>query len=389
MRLLSLFAGIGGFDLAAHWMGWATAVMVEIDPFARQVLIKNFKCIPAEDLGAAELADIISQWKVWRPGQLQPQTVLYGDICQFDARLWLGAIDLVCGGFPCQPFSDAGKGLGTNDPRHLWPQMLRVIREVRPCHVLGENVRGLLTRHPLQFEAVCAELEAEGYDVQPVLLPACGVGAIHKRDRFWFVAHSLRWQSERRREPRIIHGASRQTEGEAQQWERSQHAPGSIREDAPDAHGSRWGAEQSGLRRGQPNAFGGTASDPIGERWKEQPAICLAHEAKRGGASDCNSENDAGHPPRIERNGEALTPVILSGQRQNGAAVSKSVGEWRFTEPALCARNDGLPGRLVRTDRAKILKAAGNAVVPQVVLQFYKAIDGTRRLLYPEHFGNG
>lgn len=220
MRVLSVFAGIGGFDLAAHWLGWATAVFVEWEEFPRQVLMKNFKCVPVEQLSAAELADIIGQWRMWRPGQPQPTSVLYGDICHFDATAWLGAIDLVCGGFPCQPFSSAGAGAGVDDPRHLWPQMLRVICEVRAPHVVGENVRGLLTKHPVQFEAVCAELEAKGYDVQPVLLPAAGVGAPHERYRFWFVAHAHHGQRQRP-ERQVCAG---------------RHAAGVCREANADAH---------------------------------------------------------------------------------------------------------------------------------------------------------
>lgn len=112
MRHLDLFAGIGGFSLAARWMGWETVAMVEINPFCQRVLKHHF-----------------------------PEAELHGDIKEYNGVR--GSVDIITGGFPCQPYSSAGKRKGTDDPRHLWPEMLRVIREVSPSWVVGENVRGL------------------------------------------------------------------------------------------------------------------------------------------------------------------------------------------------------------------------------------------------------
>lgn len=162
MRHAGLFSGIGGFSLAARWMGWTNVFEVEKDEWCRKVLHKNF-----------------------------PDSLLYEDVCTFDGTAFRGLIDVLSGGFPCQPWSDAGKRLGTADSRHLWPEMLRVIREVRPRGIVGENVRGLLSWNGgVQFEQVCADMEAEGYEVLTLLLPAAGVGAPHHRDRIWFVAHA-------------------------------------------------------------------------------------------------------------------------------------------------------------------------------------------------------
>lgn len=162
MRVMSLFAGIGGFDLAGRQMGWHTRVMVEKDPFCQLVLKKNF-----------------------------PEAEIYGDIKEFDGRPFNGHIDLVCGGFPCQPYSIAGKRKGKEDERHLWPEMLRVIRDVQPCWIVGENVFGFLNWNGgLVFREVCADLEAEGYEVQTFVLPAAGVGALHERKRVWIIAHA-------------------------------------------------------------------------------------------------------------------------------------------------------------------------------------------------------
>ena len=157
----SLFSSIGGFDLAAEWAGWTNAFNCEIDPFCRKVLKYHF-----------------------------PDAEQYGDIRTTDFTIWRDRIDVLTGGFPCQPFSLAGKRKGTEDDRYLWPEMLRVIRAVRPRWVVGENVFGIVNwSEGMVFDKVCSDLEAAGYEVQPYIIPACGVGAPHRRDRCWFVAH--------------------------------------------------------------------------------------------------------------------------------------------------------------------------------------------------------
>lgn len=161
MTHASLFSGIGGFDLAAEWAGWTNAFNCEIDPFCRKVLKYHF-----------------------------PNAEQYEDIRTTDFTVWKDRIDVLTGGFPCQPFSLAGKRRGTEDYRYLWPAMLDVIRTVRPRWVVGENVYGIVNwSEGLVFERVCADLETAGYEVQPYIIPACGVGAPHRRDRCWFVAH--------------------------------------------------------------------------------------------------------------------------------------------------------------------------------------------------------
>jgi len=160
MRHGSLFSGIGGFDLAAEWMGWENIFHCEWMPFPRKVL--NY---------------------YW------PNAKTYEDITKTDFTIHRGTIDILTGGFPCQPYSSAGKRLGKEDERHLWPDMLRAISEIEPTYVVGENVRGLTNwSGGLVFEEVCTDLESQGYEVQPILLPACAVGAPHRRDRIWFVA---------------------------------------------------------------------------------------------------------------------------------------------------------------------------------------------------------
>jgi DNA (cytosine-5)-methyltransferase 1 len=158
----SLFSGIGGFDLAAEWMGWENKFHCEWNEFGQKVL-KYY----------------------W------PESELFTDITKSDFTKYADKIDVLTGGFPCQPYSMAGKRLGKEDDRHLWPEMLRVIREVKPRWVIGENVLGLVNWNGgLVFHEVQTDLEAEGYEVFPYVLPACSVNAPHLRFRIWFVAHS-------------------------------------------------------------------------------------------------------------------------------------------------------------------------------------------------------
>jgi DNA (cytosine-5)-methyltransferase 1 len=168
MKHGSLFSGIGGFDLAAEWMGWENVFHCEWNEFGQKIL-KHY----------------------W------PNAISYGDITKTDFTIHRGNIDIITGGFPCQPYSLAGKRKGKEDERHLWPEMLRAIREIQPCWVVGENVPGIINwSGGLVFHEVQTDLETEGYEVFPVVLPACSVNAPHRRDRTWFIAHSnsIRWE---------------------------------------------------------------------------------------------------------------------------------------------------------------------------------------------------
>ena len=158
MRHLDLFAGIGGFSLVASWMGWETVAQVEWDGYCQKVLAKNF-----------------------------PNVKRYGNIKEFDGTKYRGLIDIISGGFPCQGFSIAGKQGGKSDPRWLWPEMLRIIREIQSPWVIGENVPGIIK---LALEDICTSLENEGYAVQPFIIPSASVGAWDKRERVWIIAYN-------------------------------------------------------------------------------------------------------------------------------------------------------------------------------------------------------
>jgi DNA-cytosine methyltransferase len=163
MRHGSLFSGIGGFDLAAEWMGWQNVFHCEINDYCNKILKQHF-----------------------------PDAESYTDITTTDFSGWKGRCDIVTGGFPCQPYSQAGKRKGKEDDRHLWPQMLRAIREIQPAWVVGENVPGLLNwQRGVVLSEIVTDLETEGFEVfPPLILPACSKNAFHKRERLWIVAYN-------------------------------------------------------------------------------------------------------------------------------------------------------------------------------------------------------
>ena len=161
---LSLFSGIGGLDLAAEMAGFETVGQCEWADFQTKVLEKHWPDVP--------------RWRDIR--------TLTGD--SFYEKTGLRTVDVISGGFPCQPFSVAGKHGGKEDDRYLWPEMLRVIRELRPTWVIGENVPGIVN---MALDQVLSDLEDEGYSAQPFIIPACGVDAPHKRERVCIVAHAI------------------------------------------------------------------------------------------------------------------------------------------------------------------------------------------------------
>src|SRR3990167_9543374 len=191
MRVLDLFSGIGGFSLGLERAGMRTVAFCETDPYCRAVLAKHWPDVPVHgdirtlDAAAVAAYGARTESPNWNGEQIRQGTT------EINAERCSCNIDLICGGFPCQPFSHAGKRRGAADDRHLWPEMARVIAEVRPAWVLGENVAGLVR---LGLDGVLSDLEDMGYAVWPVVIPACAVGAPHRRDRVWIVAHN---ESER------------------------------------------------------------------------------------------------------------------------------------------------------------------------------------------------
>jgi len=186
MRHLDLFSGIGGFAYAADQVFENVEhIFCDNDPFCRAVLRKHWpESEIYEDIRAITDTDIkrcLDEYAQVNPAER--------DKAQSEPVI---GVDLVTGGFPCQPFSHAGARRGTSDDRYLWPEMLRVIRLTKPAWVIAENVGGLVTwNEGMVLERVCADLEAEGYEVQPLVIPAAAVNAPHRRDRIWFVANTI------------------------------------------------------------------------------------------------------------------------------------------------------------------------------------------------------
>ena len=183
MKVLDLFSGIGGFSLGLEWAGMSTVAMCEKDPYCRKILAKHW-----------------------------PHLTIHEDIRNLDGKQYADSIDVVCGGFPCQPYSVAGKQRGSDDDRHLWPEMLRVIQESRPRWVIGENVLGFIN---MALDDVQADLEREHYTVRKFVLPAVAVDARHRRDRVFVIAYANSpsiWDiSERQAQRRDHLQAGRQT----------------------------------------------------------------------------------------------------------------------------------------------------------------------------------
>jgi DNA (cytosine-5)-methyltransferase 1 len=158
LRILDLFSGIGGFSLGLERTGgFETAAFCEIEPFPRRVLAKHWPGVPIHmDVRKLRGEDV-------------------------------GPVDVICGGYPCQPFSTAGKRAGKEDDRHLWPEFSRLVDELRPAWVIGENVAGHIS---MGLDDVLADLEGKGYACRAFVIPACGVGAPHKRDRVWIIGNA-------------------------------------------------------------------------------------------------------------------------------------------------------------------------------------------------------
>jgi DNA (cytosine-5)-methyltransferase 1 len=285
MRHGSLFSGIGGFDLASEWMGWKNVFHCEWNEFGKKVL-----------------------HHYW------PNAESFDDITKTDFTKYANKIDILTGGFPCQPYSSAGQRKGKDDERHLWPEMLRAIREIAPRFVVGENVRGLTNWNGgLVFDEVCAELENLGYQIAPVVIPACAVNAPHRRERIWFVASNT--MSVR-----------------LQQCENGRK-----------------------MERGQ--------KEICGQRNKSTNGVETNGQV-------FNVANT--HDGRLER-GEIET--------HNKQSINGNTWDIFPTQSPICSGDDGLPTELDGITfskwRNESIKAYGNAIVPQVAYEIFKAIEAT------------
>lgn len=375
----SLFSGIGGPEIAAEIMGWKNVFHCEINPFGRKILDYWF-----------------------------PNSKSYEDITKTDFTEWRGKINVLTGGFPCQPFSCAGQRKGAEDDRYLWPEMLRAIREIQPDWVVGENVAGILSmvqpgsetalgreeslfgevdrerilhRQEYVVETVCNDLEREGYFVQPVVIPACAVGAPHRRDRVFFIAHR----------------ADAGVEGMQRKWE-DNILSGRT---APDTDSHRWrnGKNQQvtiAERKGTANIGtfreDGTSSysqcSGSGQIYKE-----VQSEQPNGHSFDSNGGKRNVAYSKSQQSERYKSEQPTSGtteQRELGRSCCENnskyaIREWKNfpTQSPVCSRDDGISTRLdgiaFSKWRQESIKAYGNAIVPQVMYEICLAIESIEK----------
>ena len=384
MRHASLFSGIGGPEVAAAMLGWENVFHCEINGFGRKVLEYWF-----------------------------PDSESYEDITKTDFTKFRGTIDVLTGGFPCQPFSYAGKRGGQSDERYLWPEMLRVINEVRPTWVIGENVAGITTmvescqvtdmgseatlfeasggihRYTAEFaftiERICSDLESKGYSVQPMLIPACAVGAPHRRDRVFFIAHN-NFASDSIHQGSLRNASTNATkEGKERISERNEvqwpNEPADARSEmqSPYADSSCKGLERS--------HESGSGEGRKRMQVRRNIAGCdCADGSESYSYSYCNRLLESLRTRQDGNEGwsgqEFFVEVIADSIRRLHPSE-----RWR-SFPAVSPvhrGNDGIPFDVDSLTisfskwRTETIKAYGNAIVPQVMYRIFEAIEALEK----------
>ena len=316
---IDLFSGIGGFSLAADRVfGNVEHIFCDNEPFAQEVLKKHW---PAAQIYGDIRTLTYADFGASRPRDESES----GGSAHTKSRTNDTGVFLLTGGFPCQPFSQAGRRKGTADDRFLWPEMARVIGEFKPTWVIAENVRGLLTiQQGVVFKQVLADLEALGYEVLPFVIPAVAVGAPHRRDRVWIVAHAINAGT-----------------------------------------GSNGG--EIANERGRTSKDRGTG---IRQTHREI-------SASRTSTTDSDATDTERRRPHSEKNQQKLegkggSELRLKQSRNLGGNENWNQN-WLEVATRLCRVDDGVPRRLDRNPR---LKALGNAIVPQVAEEIMRAIKG-------------
>ena len=315
LKVLDLFSGIGGFTLGLDSTNFfETVKFVEKDKYCQKVLQKNFPNIPIEE-----------------------------DIKNVKGKE--GEADVICGGFPCQPFSVAGKQKGTSDDRHLWPEMFRLIREIKPQFVIGENVKNIINiQDGVVFETVCTDLESEGYEVQPFNIPAAGVGAPHRRERVWIVAYAERYN-------------------EIQQIQKSDGTQNQVQSKRGQEDSASWISGRTNSIRQTNNryetnvAYTESIESHVGEHGKHQEERSRQGEIRGENSHDANT-----YSKRLE--GFRAEHELRNSEKEK----QTSGNSWWSVEPNVGRVANGVPGRVHR------LKGLGNAIVPQIAKEIGLAI---------------
>lgn len=405
MTHASVFSGIGGPEVAATMLGWENLFHCEINPFGRQVL---------------------DYW--------YPNSKSYEDITTTDFTEWRGRVDVLTGGFPCQPFSYAGRRRGAEDDRYLWPSMYRVIDEIQPTWVVAENVAGILTmveqgevskvagsatlfdafddlrgryelRETFTLQRICTDLESHGYAVQPVLVPACAVGSPHRRDRVFIVARRIASDTDNRadgRTPREDEGKGREERIQERHEVRKPDEPNQVRpESAGNVVPDTADARAESMRRERQDAVHGfepiadTADEGLQGRHDcdtqghgQSSDGCTRQSCEVSGrernATDTESRRAGGLRIESEEEGTRMRDVVFgNGCRLHLSTDEAGLGRWQnFPSVSPVHRgNDGLPFDVDRLTlsfgkwRTEALKAYGNAIVPQVMYEIFRAIE--------------
>jgi len=303
---LDLFSGIGGFALAAKWNGYRTVGFCDNEPYAQAVLKKHW-----------------------------PEVPCHKDIREVRGELYAG-VTLLTGGFPCQPFSVAGKQRGKDDNRYLWPEMLRVIQEAKPAWIIGENVAGIVN---LALDQVCADLEGQGYEVEPIIVPACAVDAPHRRDRVWIVGHSKLNGLAACKTIGGLFDESEEQRGKIEEWESSGTSCASS--DVADTNGGQFSKRESERKSVQMSGEGSQRICDVADTVSQRGC---------GGNSKREYAEDAGQSSRDSRDN------------------SRGVATW-LAEPNVGRVAHGIPNRVAK------LRGLGNAIVPQVASEIIRCIN--------------
>jgi DNA (cytosine-5)-methyltransferase 1 len=368
LKILDLFSGLGGFSLGLERTGsFETIAFCDNDKYSKLVLQKHWKGV-----------------KIYNDVKEITKEKFIADGIQFP--------DIITGGFPCQPFSVAGKQAGTDDDRHLWPVMFRIIQEFTPRWVIGENVKGLTNiQDGVVFETVCSDLEGEGYEVRAFNIPAAGVGAPHRRERIWIVAHAKRYNNDRRRSEeamrrsRGIRGPEhreidsparltsrtssiRQTSNGHEDMEDSRRTlqqGTELREKNEDEVGEGYANQHQ--RSGSPSEsnVADTYARLSNGTYEEVQSRGQTFDTSSEGSTDvANTESSIGYDNEaVTRDGGSSTQEVFG----NGSSVSGE-SSWWHTEPDVGRVAHGIPGRVYR------LKGLGNSIVPKIAEEIGKAI---------------
>ena len=334
LKLLDLFSGLGGFSLGLEKTGhFKTIAFCDNDKYCKLVLQKHWKEVKIYD----DVKEITKE-------RLEADGVKLPEI--------------ITGGFPCQPFSVAGKQKGTSDDRYLWPEMFRIIQELKPRWVIGENVKGITNiQDGMVFETVCTDLEGEGYEVRAFNIPAAGVGAPHRRERIWIVAHAKCFSDSESIEE--SDGAQDQVQKEHRQDDSSARLTSRTSSIRQTNNGHDVANTESLRFRGRSGQERGIKKQEFQQSEQERSEVRSEVERRSS-----QSSTDVANAKR----------VYVQGQQDRPRQEQSRRSGWWHVEPNVGRVAHGVPGRVHR------LKGLGNSIIPKIAEEIGNAIIKAERL---------